>query len=64
MARYIGPKTKIARKFSDPIFGPDKYLQKKTILQVNMELIKEEGKNLNMLFNYLKNKKLNTLMVF
>jgi len=29
MARYIGPKTKIARKFGDPIFGPDKYLQKK-----------------------------------
>ncbi len=29
MARYIGPKSKIARKFSDPIFGPDKYLEKK-----------------------------------
>ena len=29
MARYIGPKTRIARKFGDPIFGPDKYLQKK-----------------------------------
>ena len=29
MARYIGPKSKIARKFSDPIFGPDKYLDKK-----------------------------------
>ena len=24
MARYIGPKTKIARKFGEPIFGPDK----------------------------------------
>jgi small subunit ribosomal protein S4 len=24
MARYIGPKTKIARKFKEPIFGPDK----------------------------------------
>ena len=32
MARYIGPKTKIARKFGDPIFGPDKYLQKKKVL--------------------------------
>jgi len=29
MARYIGPKTKIARKFHEPIFGPDKYLNKK-----------------------------------
>ena len=30
MARYIGPKSKIARKFSDPIYGPDKYLEKKS----------------------------------
>ncbi len=29
MARYIGPKSKIARKFSDPIYGPDKFLDKK-----------------------------------
>lgn len=29
MARYIGPKTKIARKFKDPIFGPDKSYEKK-----------------------------------
>ena len=29
MARYIGPKTKIARKFKDPIYGPDKYFEKK-----------------------------------
>lgn len=29
MARYIGPKSKIARKFKDPIYGPDKYLEKK-----------------------------------
>jgi len=29
MARYIGPKTKIARKFGEPIFGPDKVLTKK-----------------------------------
>lgn len=30
MARYTGPKTKIARKFNDPIFGPSKALQKKS----------------------------------
>lgn len=29
MARYIGPKTKIARKFGDPIYGPDKSFEKK-----------------------------------
>lgn len=29
MARYIGPKSKIARKFGEPIFGPDKVLAKK-----------------------------------
>ena len=30
MARYIGPKSKIARKFGEPIYGPDKYLEKKS----------------------------------
>ena len=29
MARYIGPKSKIARKFGEPIYGPDRYLEKK-----------------------------------
>lgn len=29
MARYIGPKTKIARKFREPIFGPDRSYEKK-----------------------------------
>lgn len=29
MARYIGPKTKIARKFREPIYGPDKYYERK-----------------------------------
>lgn len=29
MARYTGPKTRIARKFGDPIFGPDKSYDKK-----------------------------------
>ena len=29
MARYIGPKTKIARKFGQPIFGDDKRFEKK-----------------------------------
>ncbi|MBN2610829.1 MAG: 30S ribosomal protein S4 [Bacteroidales bacterium] len=29
MARYTGPTTKIARKFGDPIYGADKYFEKK-----------------------------------
>lgn len=29
MARYTGPKSKIARKFREPIFGPDKALEKR-----------------------------------
>lgn len=30
MARYTGPKAKVARKFNDPIFGPSKAVQKKS----------------------------------
>lgn len=30
MARYIGPKTKIARKFGEPIYGADKVLEKRS----------------------------------
>lgn len=29
MAKYTGPKTKIARKFGESIYGPDKYLERK-----------------------------------
>lgn len=29
MAKYIGPKSKISRKFGEPIFGPDKVLSKR-----------------------------------
>ena len=29
MARYIGPKTKIARRFGEPIFGPDKDFERR-----------------------------------
>ena len=30
MARYTGPKSKIARRFLDPIFGPDKALDRRS----------------------------------
>ena len=29
MARYTGPKSKISRRFAEPIFGASKALQKK-----------------------------------
>ena len=29
MARYIGPKTKISRKFGEPLFGDDKYFERR-----------------------------------
>ena len=29
MARYTGPKSRVARKFGDPIYGPDKHLDRK-----------------------------------
>ena len=29
MARYIGPKSRIARKFGEAIYGADKHLEKK-----------------------------------
>ncbi|MFT5620543.1 MAG: small subunit ribosomal protein S4, partial [Flavobacteriaceae bacterium] len=29
MARYIGPKTKIARKFGEAIYGDDKYFDRR-----------------------------------
>ena len=29
MGRYLGPKTKIARRFGEPIYGPDKSLERR-----------------------------------
>lgn len=51
MARYIGPKTKIARKFGEAIYGEDKSFEKEIILPDNTVLPKEEQKNRNMLFS-------------
>ena len=44
MARYIGPKSKIARKFGEAIFGADKAFEKEIILQANMKQQKERKK--------------------
>lgn len=51
MARYRGPKTKIARKFGEPIFGPDKVLEKRTTHQVCMGNLDADVKSLNTVFS-------------
>jgi len=37
MARYTGPTSRISRRFGEPIFGPDKALAKKLMVQGNTE---------------------------
>jgi small subunit ribosomal protein S4 len=44
MARYTGPKSKIARRFREPIFGPDKALQKKNYPPGQHGVSKRRGK--------------------
>jgi small subunit ribosomal protein S4 len=44
MARYTGPKSKIARKFKEPIFGPDKALEKKNYPPGQHGLTKKRAK--------------------
>jgi hypothetical protein len=58
MARYTGPKTKIARKFGEPIFGDDKSFEKRNYPPG------QQGKNLNMRFSLWKNRKLNLHTAF
>ncbi len=63
MARYTGPKSKISRKYGEPIFGDTKALEKNHTLQVSMGEGGEE-KNLNTLYSLLRSKKQSTYMVF
>jgi small subunit ribosomal protein S4 len=44
MARYIGPKSKIARRFKEPIFGADKVLEKKAYPPGQHGLTKKRAK--------------------
>ena len=44
MARYTGPKSKIARRFKEPIFGADKALEKKNYPPGQHGLAKKRGK--------------------
>ena len=64
MARYTGPKTKIARKFGEPIFGDDKSFEKRNYPPGQHGNARREGKNQNMRFSLWRNRKLNLHMVF
>ena len=44
MARYTGPKTKIARKFGEAIFGEDKSFEKRNYPPGQHGLAKKRGK--------------------
>ena len=44
MTRYTGPKSKIARKFGSPIFGPDKVLERKNYAPGQHGNAKRRGK--------------------
>jgi len=64
MARYTGPKTKIARSLERLFSEMINLLKKETTLQVNTEIPVDVEKNLSTPYNLWKSKKLNTLMVF
>lgn len=61
MARYTGPKSKIARKFGEPIFGEDKVLAKKNFPRVSTART-SAARPLNMVFSFVKSRKLNIPM--
>lgn len=44
MARYRGPKTKIARRFGDPIFGPDSSFERRNFPPGQHGLARKRGK--------------------
>ena len=63
MARYTGPKSRIARKFGEGILELIKFYLRKTILPDSME-IQEKEKLQNMVFSCVRSRKLNTLMEY
>ncbi len=62
MARYTGPKTKIARKFGEAIYGEDKVLAKKNYPPGQHGANAEERLR-NMAHSSKRSRKLNTHMV-
>lgn len=64
MARYIGPKSKIARKFGEPIYGSDKYLDRKNFPPGQHGLNKKRKKSSEYGTQLQEKQKQNTPMVF
>ena len=62
MARYTGPKSRIARKFGEGIFEQIKFCLRRTILPDSTVI--PEKKTSNMVFNFVRNRKKNTPMEF
>ena len=63
MARYTGPKSRIARNSVKESLELTKFCQRRTILPDNM-VIQEKEKLLNTVCNFVKSRKLNTPMEF
>jgi len=59
MARYTGPKTKIARKFGEAIFGEDKAFEKRNYPPGQHGLAKKRGKKSEYAVQLMEKKKAN-----
>ena len=64
MARYTGPKSKIARKFGEAIFGDDKSFEKKSYPPGQHGNTRRRGKKSEYAIQLMKNKKPSILTVF
>ncbi|MBP5549752.1 MAG: 30S ribosomal protein S4 [Bacteroidales bacterium] len=56
MARYTGPSTKIARKFGEPIYGADKYYEKRNFPPGQHGAARKRGRKTTDYGNQLKEK--------
>lgn len=56
MARYTGPSTKIARKFGEPIYGADKYFEKRNYPPGQHGVARKRAKKATDYGNQLKEK--------
>ena len=56
MARYRGPQSRISRRYGEPIFGPDKVLERKNYAPGQHGANKRRGKQSEYEFSYKKQK--------
>lgn len=64
MARYTGPKTKIARKFGEAIFGDDKSFEKRNYPPGQHGSNRRRAKKSEYAIQLMEKQKLNIPMVF